>query len=190
MEQKNQNNKITQQVQQVQQESKPVSMDKSTLLIIVLLFMFSSKLWDIAWDIGKSILYIIIIMYLIGFVNQDLSNKIKEIINDFTNVNTSSNFISDLFSKLSFNMMDLLNIKKEQLPQLINQVQPNIPSNQETKPSNQETKPSNQETKSPTVENFNTNAHANLIQYNSAIEGSNTKNLSNLQKNDNKNIYF
>ena len=194
MEQKNQDNNIT---TKVQSEIRPINMDKSTLLIILLLFIFSSKLWDIAWDIGKSILYIIIIMYLINFVNQDWAIKIKEIINDFMNVDSYSNFITELLSKLSIKVIDFLKkIKQEQETQTKpNQEQPKQeqPKQEQAKQeqANQDQAQSQAKPKQTNlIEKFNANLRTNLFQSNGSIDSVNTKNLFNLPKSSNKNIYF
>jgi hypothetical protein len=155
----------------VVQESKNInnsfSLDKSSLFIIVLLFMFSSKLWDIAWDIGKSLLYIIIIIYLISFVNQDLADNIKNIIHDFTNINSNNNFISDLLAKLLGPFKNIINIGKTNETKVIQEiVQPELK-----------------------VEKFETIKHTTLYDGQGYLKGGNTKNLSNLSSSHSKNIF-
>ena len=145
---------------------KSYSLDKSSLLIIVLLFMFSSKLWDIAWDIGKSLLYIIIIIYLIGFVNQDLADNIKSIIHDFTNVNPNNSFVSDLLAKISGPIKSILNVGQISIDKIT----------QEPKLENP-------------VEKFTTTTHTSLFDGTSNLSGGNTKNLLNITRSDSKNIF-
>ena len=155
-------------------------LDKSSLLIIVLLFMFSSKLWDIAWDIGKSLLYIIIIIYLISFVNQDLADNIKNIIHDVTNVNSNNNFITDLLAKLLTPLKSILNIGQINL------------SNMMSKASDEDVpKKPRQETVQPEakVEKFETITHTSLYDGTGYLSGGNTKNLSNTSRSDSKNIF-
>lgn len=144
------------------------SMDKSSLLIIVLLFMFSSKLWDMAWDIGKSLLYIIIIIYLIGFVNQDLADNIKNIIHDFTNVNATNNVITDLFAKLCMQLKNILNIGQISMDKVVKEVKSG--DKQE-------------------VEKFTSATHTSLYDGTSNLSGGNTKNLANMARSDSKNIF-
>jgi len=156
-------------VQQTVQESvkpKSFSLDKSSLLIIILLFMFSSKLWDIAWDIGKSILYIIIILFLIGFVNQDLADDIKNIIHDFTNVNSNNNFITDIMAKFSGQLKSIMNIGQLNKGNVV----------QEVNPDDREKK-------------FYTTTHTSLYDGTDNSSGGNTKNLANLDKSSSKNIF-
>jgi hypothetical protein len=169
-------------------KQKSFSLDKSSLLIIVLLFMFSSKLWDIAWDIGKSLLYIIIIMYLISFVNQDLADNIKNIIHDFTNVNSSNNFVTDLIGKISGKVKNLLKIG--QVSDIGNVVQGySKPSTQapveETVKPKQQTQPSQVQ---PT-EKFTSVSNPNFYDGISNLSSCNTKNLSNSSRSSSKNIF-
>jgi hypothetical protein len=156
------------------QESKKIiknfSIDKSSLLIIVLLFMFSSRLWDIAWDIGKSLLYIIIIIYLISFVNQDLADNIKNIIHDFTNVNSNNNIITDLLAKLSGSVKGILNIGQTEKTSTTKVIKKPIQSEQK-------------------VEEFKTITHTSLYDGSGYLSGGNSKNLSNISRPDSKNIF-
>jgi hypothetical protein len=173
MEQNNSNESSNQSEKSVQ-PAKTFSIDKSTLLIIILLFMFSSKLWDVAWDIGKSIIYIIIIIYLIGYVNQDLANNIKDIIHDFTNINSSNNFITEILSKLSNQFKNIFNIGD--LTKLV--------TKQEVVPI------VTPENNGKIKEQFTSNDHISFYEGSSTLSGGNTKNLLNIQRNDNKNICF
>lgn len=157
---------------------KNFSIDKTSLLIIILLFMFSSKLWDIAWDIGKSLLYIIIIIYLISFINQDLANNIKNIIHDLTNIN-SNNFLTDMFSKIF-----------SQLKSFVNIGQLKIVKTEPTAVSVVSTEPTAESAESKVVEKFSSNIHVSLYDGGGILSGGNTKNLSNIQRNDNKNICY
>jgi len=154
-------------VQEIPKETKSFSIDKSSILIMVLLFMFSSKLWDIAWDIGKSLLYIIIIIYLLGFINQDLADNIKNIIHDFTNVNPNTGFLTDLFAKISEKISNLINLKKVKQ---VKQIQQIIPEEEKL------------------IENFS-KIHTSLYDGGGYLSGGNTKNLSNISRSDSKNIF-
>ena len=165
---------ITIGVNDVVQESKNInknfSLDKSSLLIIVLLFMFSSKLWDIAWDIGKSFLYIIIIIYLTIFVNQDLADKIKNIIHDFTDVNSNNNIITDLLAKLSGSFKNILNIAQTEKTSMTQVIKPPVQAD-------------------PKLEKFMNTTHTSIYDGTGYLSGGNTKNLSNIARSDSKNIF-
>ncbi len=171
----------------VQESVKPksFSLDKSSLLIIVLLFMFSSKLWDIAWDIGKSLLYIIVILYLISFVNQDLADNIKNIIHDFTNVNSSNNFVTDLIGKISGQVKNIINIGQDSgIDNLVQGYSKPI-TQAPVEPAKivqtaQQVQP---------IEKFTSVQHPSIYDGINTLTGGNTKNLSNLSRSDSKNIF-
>lgn len=160
-------------VQESKNINKSFSLDKSSLLVIVLLFMFSSKLWDVAWDIGKSLLYIIIIMYLISFVNQDLADNIKNIIHDFTNVNASNNFISDLLVKLTAPLKSIFNIGQTNIGKIVQEA----------------IIPEQKVDKGEKFERFETVTHTSLYDGTGYLSGGNTKNLANTARSDSKNIF-
>lgn len=154
-------------VQESKHMNKSFSLDKSSLLVIVLLFMFSSKLWDIAWDIGKSLLYIIIIIYLISFVNQDLADNIKNVIHDFTNVNSNNNFITDLMAKISAPLKNILSIGQITVSKVEQEI---IQPEQKN-------------------EKFETITHTSLHDGIENLNGGNSKNLSNIARSYSKNIF-
>lgn len=94
-------------------------MEKSTIVIIFLLFfLFSSKMWEMTWDIGKALLYIIIAIFILNYLDKELSNNIKLIIIDLMNIdsyNTNdnqkhkfNNNIMNYISKLSNTLMGYL----------------------------------------------------------------------------------
>jgi len=88
---------------------------KETILIILILFMFSSKILDIVLDIGKSLIYLILIIYGVNYLNPILGKKIKEIINDFINIDSDSYFIKDTLSKISTNILNSINSEQPNL---------------------------------------------------------------------------
>ncbi len=160
------NDKITIE-QETSKEPKGFLMDKSSLLIIVLLFMFSSKLWDIAWDIGKSLLYIIIILYLLSYINQDLADNIKNFIHDLTNIKSNNHFLTDLLAKLSKKISELLNIQvktEEKIQKVVTEDE-------------------------KTIEGFGSKTHTSFYEGTGDISSSNTKNLSNISRSDSKNFF-
>jgi hypothetical protein len=84
---------------------------KANILIILFLFIFSSKLLNIITDICKSLIYLILIIYGLNYINPLLANKIKEIITDFINIDTNGYFIKESLSKLATGINSGLNIK-------------------------------------------------------------------------------
>ena len=76
------------------------SYSKGTILIVLILFMFSSKLLNIAWDIGKSLIFIIIIIYCLNIFNPNIATTIKEILNDIINTE-SNNIFKNILAKVA-----------------------------------------------------------------------------------------
>jgi hypothetical protein len=81
-------------------------MDKNTLLVIIVLILFSSKLWNIFWDMGKGLLYILILIQVLKFLNIPLGNSIKDLTNNIINYNPKK--IKEVVSSFS---KELLNVK-------------------------------------------------------------------------------
>ena len=63
-------------------------MDKNTLLLIFVLFLLSSQLWSITWNIGVSAFYIIIIIIVLNYVNPDSSIAMRSTIIRIINLKT------------------------------------------------------------------------------------------------------
>ncbi len=53
-------------------------MDQKTLLVIFLLILMSSQLWNIVWDMGKAAIYLIIILLLLTYIDPDTAETIKK----------------------------------------------------------------------------------------------------------------
>jgi hypothetical protein len=87
--------------------------NKGNILIILLLVLFSSKVWDLIWDISKSILWIIIILYGLNYFNPTLGVKLKSIITDLIGTGTENKFIKDLLSNISKHILDILKSKEQ-----------------------------------------------------------------------------
>jgi hypothetical protein len=92
---------------------------KETILIILLLFMFSNKLLDFAWDIGKSLLYLIILINCINYLNPILGTKIREITNDFINIDPTNGYMMNSLSKISTYILDLIKKPVKNLTSLL-----------------------------------------------------------------------
>ena len=88
------------------------SYTKGTILIVIILFMFSSKLFNIVWDIGKSLLYIFLIIYCLNILNPNIAKKIKEILNDIINTGNDNNIIKKVLSMISSFLLNLFNKDK------------------------------------------------------------------------------
>lgn len=91
-------------------------MDQNTLFTIVILFLLSKHLWNIFWDIGKSLFYIVCIVIGLNVINPELSlqlqNYIEKIITlDTSILSSSSKFILNIFDSLG--LKQLFNYKTE-----------------------------------------------------------------------------
>jgi hypothetical protein len=82
--------------------------DKTVILLILVLFAFSNNLLDIIWNIGKSLLYLIIFLFSINQINPDFAQNIKTIIYDFLNIG-SNNFIKDTAATVASSTMNFIN---------------------------------------------------------------------------------
>jgi hypothetical protein len=83
------------------EEKNRILFNKGSILIILILFMYSSNILDIVLDIGKLIIYLIIIIYIINYLNPSIAMKIKENIKDFlpkpsTNILSNTKSIYDV----------------------------------------------------------------------------------------------
>jgi hypothetical protein len=156
------------------------TINKTKLIIIILLFMFLSKLWNVVWHISKTIVYIIIILYLINFINTNLFNN-------FTNICKYSDFLFELINKIISIINKFFNIKKIKH----NTIEP-VYSEQEPTQSDQEPTQSDQEqsklctdTIIKTIEIF-----SNLINEQGISNNGNVKNFANIKRRSNKNFFF
>ena len=52
-------------------------MDKNSLLLIFVLFLFSSQLWNISWNIGLSLFYIITTLSVLNLASPDSAISLK-----------------------------------------------------------------------------------------------------------------
>jgi hypothetical protein len=100
-------------------------MEKSTLIIIILIiFLFSAKSWEITWDIGKSLLFIIIGIYIINILDKDLSNKVKTFLTDI--INTDQDSIMDYISYISSYILNIIKpvqkVKDKKITELNNMI--------------------------------------------------------------------
>jgi hypothetical protein len=92
-------------------------LDKTVILLILVAFTFSDSLWDIIWNIGKSLIYLIIFIFAINMVNTSFASDIKNMINDLLNIG-SNNFIKDTASTISESTMNF--IKSSSIPARVN----------------------------------------------------------------------
>jgi hypothetical protein len=74
-------------------------MEQNTLIIIVILILLSSQLWNILWDIGKGLLYIIFLILILNYINPVMAENIKDFVKRIFNFDMT--IFKDFFYKLS-----------------------------------------------------------------------------------------
>lgn len=90
-------------------------------ILIILFFMFSNKLIDIFWDIAKSLLYLILLIFGLNIINPTLSTKLRSWIMDLIDIDSENNFLKDALMRI-YNMLKIyiqdsvnnINTKSEQ----------------------------------------------------------------------------
>jgi len=85
--------------------------DKMTILLILILFTFYDKLSFVIWDIGKSLIYIVIFLFGLSYLNKPFADNIKKIIYEIINIG-SNNFIKDTASTISKGISNLIKSSK------------------------------------------------------------------------------
>ena len=165
--------------------------NKTILIIIIILLIFLSKIFDIVWYIGKAILFIII-LYLINFINTDIDNK-------FTNICSYFNFIFKLIAKIISIFINFFNIKNKKLKQIAQQsIEPyqQVSENDQQVSENDQQVSENDQQVSENDQHVSENIIktieivSNLINDPSIINSSNVKNLANIKRTSNKNTFF
>jgi len=61
-------------------------MDKNTLLLIFVLFLLSSQLWNVSWTIGTSAFYIVIIISVLNYISPESAITMKRFIIKLVNL--------------------------------------------------------------------------------------------------------
>jgi hypothetical protein len=123
-------------------------MDRKTLITIFVLFLISSQLWSMLWDIGKGVIYILLLIFALSYLNPSVADEMKNIFKkiislDFSfatkYITTGAKYIGDfLRNKISPKQKDLIpqeqtNLIPQEQTNLIPQEQTNlIPKEQKT----------------------------------------------------------
>ena len=96
----------------------------NTIIIIILLFIFSSKIWNSIWELSKSLIYAVIILYLLNYMNPNIMQKIKKMfINYLTSESdVSNNYFKNTLSKLASNLLNIISPTKITPNDIINNV--------------------------------------------------------------------
>ena len=70
--------------------------NKNTLFIIFIFFLFYSKILNLSWDIIKNIFYIIIIIFIINYFNPSFISLFRNIINQLFDIIENSNKLNNI----------------------------------------------------------------------------------------------
>ena len=115
-----------------------MKISKEIIIIIILFFAFSGKIWNFMWKIGMSLVYIIVIIFILNSINPKVGNKVKEMFSDF--INLDLNTVKDIVTNISKSGLSMLN-KQENTKQENNIIQENV--NQENTKQENDTKQEN-----------------------------------------------
>ena len=74
-------------------------MDKNTLLLIFVLFLVSSYLWNISWNIALSFIYLIIVLSVLNVINPESAFSLRSILTRI--INLDSSLLFEVLSTLS-----------------------------------------------------------------------------------------
>ena len=81
-----------------------MEINKNLLFIIFIIFIFYSNIQHILWHIIKSLLYIVIGLFILNYIDSNLALQIKEILIDIINMGSNSNFMKDIFNNIRNNI--------------------------------------------------------------------------------------
>ena len=69
------------------------SLIKYVIIGLAIIIVLNVRIWDMTWSIGKTILYLIIIIFIINYINPPFAQKIRDFISNLLSIGTSSSFI-------------------------------------------------------------------------------------------------
>ena len=82
-------------------------MDKNALITIFVFFLLSNQLYNIVWEIGKSIVYIVLIIIGLSYINPGLSETLKKYLINF--INLDKTFVKTMIGGINNQAKNLLN---------------------------------------------------------------------------------
>lgn len=82
-------------------------MDKKSLITIFVFFLLSNQLYNIVWEIGKAIFYIVIIIFGLNYLNPNLSDSLKKYIINF--INLDKTFIKTILGTINNQAKNIFN---------------------------------------------------------------------------------
>jgi len=84
-------------------------MKQNTLFTIVIFFLLSKQLWNIFWDIGKALFYIVCVVIGLKVVNPELSSEVQNYVERIIRLDNS--LVSGA-SKIVLGLLDSFGITK------------------------------------------------------------------------------
>ena len=82
-------------------------MDKNALITIFVFFLLSNQLYNIVWEIGKSIFYIVLIIVGLSYINPSLSDTLKKYLINF--INLDKTFVKTILGTFNNQAKNILN---------------------------------------------------------------------------------
>ena len=82
-------------------------MDKNTLITIFVFFLLSNQLYNIVWEIGKSIFYIVLIIIGLSYINPGLSETLKKYLVNF--INLDKTFVKTMLGTINNQAKNIFN---------------------------------------------------------------------------------
>jgi len=95
------------------------------LIICIIILIFNNKFFDF----GKSLISIIIIFYIINYLNPVIAQYIKVVIIDFITLSLDINFINECYNNLNINSFDF-----NLFFNMLNNYKDNLNNNKNNKP--------------------------------------------------------
>jgi hypothetical protein len=84
-------------------------MDQNTLFTIVIFFLLSNQLWNIFWDIGKALFYIVCVLIGLKVIKPELSIQVQNYIERIIRLDNS--LVSGA-SKIVLGLLDSFGVTK------------------------------------------------------------------------------
>ena len=84
-------------------------MDQNTLITIVIFFLLSNQLWNIFWDIGKALFYIVCVLIGLKVIKPELSIQVQNYIERIIRLDNS--LVSGA-SKIVLGLLDSFGVTK------------------------------------------------------------------------------
>tara|TARA_B110000977_G_C11071147_1_gene489598 strand:+ start:287 stop:568 length:282 start_codon:yes stop_codon:yes gene_type:complete len=82
-------------------------MDKKSLITIFVFFLLSNQLYNIVWEIGKAIFYVVLIIFGLNYLNPELSDSLKKYIINL--INLDKTFIKTILGSINNQARNIFN---------------------------------------------------------------------------------